>query len=367
VRRKGVEDTPTDIAITPARVFLQFSIRALTVASMLETSNSSKDSSIALDGRHPYTVVLTHDIDVLSVVGLPPGHTLAGFFYRCLVENMARIVRGHISLRQYGTSILAALQYLPASVGLGLDAWAKSIDTMLSIERTHGVRSTLFFIPLYGQPGVQPENGKPAPGNRAAYYCLTDYRGLLRDLALEGWEIGVHGVNAWRSVEDARCELSVLREACPEQEHFGIRMHWLYKTPGMWKHLDEAGYSYDATFGWNDRVGFPGGRYVPFESEGAKTLMVLPLNIQDGALLGREHGNLSPVDAWQKVEGVLDEAKANGAVVTILWHNNSFVAPRFWGDIYEQILCQAKVDGAKISTAGQAIAEFRGRANGKDR
>jgi hypothetical protein len=144
-------------------------------------------------------------------------------------------------------------------------------------------------------------------------------------------------------------------------------MHWLYRTPGMWKHLDEAGYSYDATFGWNDRVGFPGGKYIPFESEGAKTLMVLPLNIQDGALLEREHRNLSADKAWQKIETVLDEAKAKKAVVTVLWHNNSFVAPRFWGEIYEQIIQQAKADGARILTAGQVVGEFRERGNGKNR
>lgn len=238
---------------------------------------------------------------------------------------------------------------------------------MLKIEQAHGVRSTLFFIPLSREPGVMPDCGTRAPKNRAAHYRLTDYNQTFDELIRDGWEVGVHGINAWRSVDDARRELLALKEVCPTQAEFGVRMHWLYRTPEMWKHLGEAGFSYDATFGWNDRVGFPGGRYIPFEREGAKNLVVLPLNIQDGALLGREHGNFSVDEAWREVERVLNEARTNRAVVTVLWHNNSFVAPRFWGELYEQIIRQAKADRAMISTAGQVISEFRREANGKGR
>jgi peptidoglycan/xylan/chitin deacetylase (PgdA/CDA1 family) len=332
---------------------------------MLEASSLSRDFSTKTDGRPPYTIVLTHDIDVLSVVELPFGRTLAGFFYRCVFDNFARYIRGRLTPSQYWKSIVSASQYLPAKLKLCSDAWARSLTEMLKIERAHGVRSTLFFIPFSREPGLLPECNTPAPDNRAAHYRLTEYSQTLDELIRDGWEVGLHGINAWRSVDDARRELLAFKEVCPAQTEIGVRMHWLYRTPEMWKHLGEAGFSYDATFGWNDRVGFPGGRYIPFEGEGAKNLMVLPLNIQDGALFGREHCDLSVDEAWREVENVLNEARTNRAVVTILWHNNSFVAPRFWGEVYEQIICQARADRARISTAGQVISEFRREVNGK--
>lgn len=309
---------------------------------------------------HPsYTVVLTHDIDALTLVELPVGRTLAGFFYRCVAENLVRFLRGRISLAQYVRSISAIPEYFSAKLGYKLDPWAKSLGIMLDLERAHSVRSTLFFIPICGDQGVALSNGIFAPRNRAAYYRLGEYRAMLKELIRGGWEIGVHGLNAWRSAEDARRELLALKETCPDQERVGIRMHWLYTREGMWKDLDEAGYAYDASLGWNDRIGFPVERYTPFKADGARDLMVLPLNIQDGALLGREHANMSPTDAWKEIVEVFAEARRNHAVVTVLWHNTSFVAPRFWGGLYEQMLRQAKSDGAEILTAGQAVERFR--------
>jgi hypothetical protein len=307
-----------------------------------------------------YSLVLTHDIDAPTLVELPAGRTLAGFFYRCLAENVVRFIRGHVSLEQYLRSISAVVEYFKAKCGHGLDPWAKSLGIMLDMERSHEVRSTLFFIPLCGEPGVMPSNLEvSAPRNRAAHYRLDEYREVLEELVRGGWEVGVHGLNAWRSAEDAGRELQAFKETCSAQQSVGIRMHWLYAREGMWKHLDEAGYAYDASYGWNDRIGFPGGHYTPFRADGTNSLMVLPLNIQDGALLGREHANLSPDRAWREVEKVLAEARRNHAVVTVLWHNTSFVAPRFWGEVYEQILRQAKSDEAEVLTAGQAVERFR--------
>lgn len=306
-----------------------------------------------------YILVLTHDIDALTLVELPAGRTLTGFFFRCLADNLVRFLRGHVSSEQYVKSIVAVMEYLKAKRGHGIDPWAKSLDIMLDMERLHDVRSTLFFIPICGEPGVAPSNGRPAPRNRAAYYHVGSCKEILRKLVANGWEVGVHGINAWRSAEDARLELQALREACPSQQRIGIRMHWLYAREGMWKCLDEAGYAYDASYGWNDKIGFPGKRYTPFWADRSGGLIVLPLNIQDGALLGAEYANLSPADALRQVRALLAEARRYQAVVTVLWHNTSFTAPRFWGAVYEQVLRQAKSDGAEILTAGQAVERFR--------
>lgn len=304
----------------------------------------------------PYSLVLTHDIDQMSLVELPrKGRKLLGFFYRCLAHNLYRAARGKIHLGDYLHSLRACLQTIPVIVGLGSDVWARSLEEMVILEDRLGVRSTLFFITVPREPGVIPGTLQRAPPNRAAFYRLVDHSSLLSSLVRGGWEIGVHGINAWRSEADASQELNALRSLLPDQQHVGIRMHWLYSMAGMWRHLEVAGFAYDATLGWNDRIGFPEGRYRPFQPDGSQGFVLLPLNIQDGALLRDDYAGLTVKGAWRAMLGLLETAKAKRAVVTVLWHNTSFAPPRLWGGLYERLIKQAQDDGAKIMTAIQAV------------
>jgi len=307
----------------------------------------------------PYILVLSHDIDVLSIKELPLlGRTFWGFAYRCLLVNLRRLFMRKLHFMQYGNSLKYVILLPFIKVGLAKDPWQESFQIMLDIEKRYGVRSTIFFVPFPRKPGHTPE-GKPARGNRAAHYQLEEYKGMLQQLEREGWEIGVHGIDAYLNLKSAKAELEAIRKLIPERDRIGIRVHWLYhKGEETWKILDKAGYAYDATFGWNDRIGFPDGRYEPFKPERAQSLVVLPLNIQDGALLGEWHQFLSNEQAWQQVEQVLAEAKEHKAVVTVLWHNNSFVAPRYWGWLYERIIQRAKEDGARICRAIDVVEMF---------
>ena len=320
---------------------------------------SGKIRSKVAEFQTPYVLVLTHDIDVLSVKELPlSGRTFWGFAYRCLIINSRRLLSQRLSVHEYLDSLKQVL-FLPLiKLGLTEDPWQKSLETMLEIEKRYGVRSTIFFIPFPNRPGHTPEV-KPAPTNRAAHYKLEKYKDLLQQLEREGWEVGVHGVDAYLDLASAKTELGAFRKLLPEKDKIGIRMHWLYhKGKETWKILDEAGYAYDATFGWNDRVGFPEEQYKPFKPDGVENLVVLPLNIQDGALLGESHQFLRDEEAWHQVEHILEEAKERRATVTILWHNNSFVAPRYWGWLYEKIIQKAKEDGALICRAIDVVEMF---------
>lgn len=311
------------------------------------------------DPEFPYILVPTHDIDVLSIKELPlSGRTFWGFVYRCLVVNFRRVLSQRLSLREYLDSLKQVLLLPLIKVGLAPDPWEKGLKVILEIEKRFGVRSTFFFIPFSKQPGHTLEE-KPAPANRAAHYKLEEHKDLLLQLERDGWEIGVHGIDAYLDLESAKAELEALRKLISDKRKIGIRMHWLYhRGKETWKVLGEAGYAYDATFGWNDRIGFPDGRYGPFKPEGVKNLVVLPLNIQDGALLGEWHQFLENEEAWHQVKQVLDEAKRHKAVVTVLWHNNSFVAPRYWGWLYEKIIQKAKEDGALICRAIDVVNMF---------
>lgn len=304
-----------------------------------------------------YCLVLTHDIDLMSLRELPvTNRSFWGFAYRCLVENALRSAKDRISLAQYLDSLKTSLLMPAIKLGMARDPLEESIQTMLDIERSYGVRSTLYFVPYAKYAGHEPD-GSPAPSNRSVYYELSAHRNLLVQLEKEGWEVGVHGVDAYGSLKSAQEEIRVLKDLLPEKTRIGIRMHWLYhKGESSWRALDSAGYCYDATFGWNDRIGYPGEHYKPFKPSNVDKLMVLPLNIQDGALLSYPEPSKDKV--WVQVENILNKALRKQAVVTILWHNNSFAVYRYWTEIYRKIIERAQSDGAKILRAIDAIDLF---------
>lgn len=309
--------------------------------------NLNKQSS-----THPYTVVLTHDIDHLAMRNVPFFSRSAGSHYkRCIVSNLSRFLREDIDGWTYTRSFFSALSFPLVKLGILADPLAKALLRILKIEEEYGVRSTFYFMPFPNTPGlVKP--GEPAEAHRGARYDVKDYGSLLQGMDKNGWEIGIHGINAHISKEDAEKELNVFRAILPNQKKWGMRMHWLYTSDILYKNLKEAGFYYDATFGCNDETGFVEDRYHPFEREGIK---VLPLNIQDGSLLAHWREDLAMEPAWKVVKGVIEEAKEHQAVVTVLWHNASFIAPRYWEPLYRRIIEQGKRDNALFLTAAQAV------------
>jgi hypothetical protein len=319
----------------------------------------------------PYTLVLTHDVDHLSVRGLPfLGRAQLALVKALLWGSLRRLIRGRISLGDYLLSLAFALRLPLVLLRLLPDPFEQSIERIMQAEGEFGVRSTFYFIPFKGEAGhVRP--GEPAPKNRAANYRLAERAELIRSLVRGGWEVGVHGLDCHVSAVAADGERLELAAILGPDYPIGARMHWLYSSPELRRNLARAGFAYDATLGWNDRIGFPradeepGGRmpgsspaYLPF-ADGETGLPVLPLNIQDVALLRSDHLDLGQEQAWQAIENVLAEAKQRRATVTVSWHNDSFLPPRSWAGLYSRILARARTDGAKVCRAIDALAFTR--------
>lgn len=315
----------------------------------------------AMNARPPYVLALTHDVDVLSVRDLPwTSRTLWGFAARCLVGNLVRLGRGRISFSQYLRGLLPAALLPLVKSRILPDPIEESFRKMLEIERRHGVRSTLYFIPEAKFPGTAP-SGRKAPSHRAAYYSIQRMRRRLRQLESEGWEIAVHGVNAYCDLGAARRELQAVSSVL-RHNGLGHRSHWLYsKGRSSWELLRDAGYTYDASYGSNFHVGWPGGRRWPFRPFPDHPFSVLGLNIQDETLLHATRQNLSQQEAWSRISALMEDARRRGGVLTVLWHAHSFSAPRYWADTYEKIISQAKMDGVPIVPAREAIALWRKR------
>jgi len=189
-----------------------------------------------------------------------------------------------------------------------------------------------------------------------------------------GW--GGHGMDNWTSKAGGDAERMALpRDA---RVRVGTRVHWLHFDEGTWQILDDAGYEYDSTFGYNEDVGFRAGTLQVYRPRGVERLLELPLHIQDVSLFGRhcwrttERGceradclGLDEREAYQTCNEILDQALQYGGVVTVLWHSDCLVAPRNWGSVYTDIINRAKSDNAWITRAVDIVDWFRMRRNAK--
>lgn len=299
-----------------------------------------------------YTIVLTHDVDHLAQRNVPLWSRESGSFIKqCIFSNFSRLLKKDINGLTYIKSFLAGKSLPLVKLGVVTDPMAKCLLRILAIEKEYNVRSTFYFIPFKETPGLV-HSEEPASMYRGADYDVRKYKKLLEELEEGGWEVGIHGINAHISSDKAAEELEVFKTLLPKKTKWGMRIHWLYQPGDLWKNLKDAGYYYDTTFGSNEEIGFKENRFHPFKKDG---IWVLPMNIQDGALLAPWHKHLTREQAWGEIQTVLDMAKEKQAVVTILWHNASFGAPRFWDRLYCKIIEEGRKQGAQFLTALQAV------------
>jgi hypothetical protein len=294
---------------------------------------------------HPYMVALTHDVDVTSV------------------KECRIVTAGYAALQCISQgAVSAGLRLCLAHCGIGHDPWAL-FERWKMLEEQMGIRSTFFFIPEKNKPGARGH-----PYRMVGYDIKVD---VLRNLILGGWEVGVHGIDNWTDVKRGKQEMAALGLGVMM---IGNRTHWLMFDKNSWNVLDEAGYSYDTTFGYNDDAGFRAGTMQVFRPRGVKNLLELPLHIQDLGLFGKfcwaptENGwakisclHLDEHTARMYCNRIFDYAKKFGGVVTVLWHYENLTPPHNWTEIYTYLVKHAQADGAWVTTAGAVVEWFKVR------
>lgn len=284
---------------------------------------------------HEFALLLTHDVD-------RPYKTFQSIFYALRERDAAQLREALHGENPFWT-----------------------FETIRRLESDLGVRSAFYFMDersLFDLPArewLAPRNWPLFCGR----YSVSDpdIVGLVRELDAAGWEVGLHGsFHAYRERDRLEREKRRL-EAVLGGQVLGGRQHYLnLDEPATWRHLRSLGLRYDASPGSSETVGFDGeyGVRRPFDDE----FLVFPLTVMETAL--PDPGE-SFDQAWAVLEGLLAEAAANDAVMTVLWHPRFFCESDFPGHrrLYRRLVETALDRGAWVGSPGalyeQLVPEYR--------
>ena len=305
--------------------------------------------------QHRFIACLTHDIDFAGIRRHLLYHSMWGFLYRATVGAVRNFARRRISFRRLLQSWFAAASLPFVYAGWAKDFW-EPFDWYLETER--GLPATYFLIPFKRRAGDKVP--RQHASRRATEYDVNDLPNEAAVLRKAGCELGVHGIDAWHSVQRGREEFARIAAAAGERS-IGIRMHWLLRDANTPAVLEDAGYAYDSTFGYNETVGYRAGTTQVFRPQGVRRLLELPLHIQDGALFYSQQLDLSEAEAKQRCHSMTDNAGNYGGVLTVLWHDRSHGPERFWGGFYVWLVQELKSLEVWFGTAAQVVDWFRKR------
>jgi len=285
------------------------------------------------DLSHPYALCLTHDVD-------RPYKRVSQAVYHAARER--------------------SLSHLEALLPGRTPYW--QFEAIATLEADLGVRSAFYVL---NEPHLLRER---PPGDWLDPDAWVQHLGrydvtapemveTLRWLDARGWEIGLHG--SFHSPEDpARLahEKAVL-ERLLDHGIVGGRQHYLgLSIPETWEHHRAIGLSYDASLGSSTEYGFDHGYRPlrPFDDE----FVVFPLTLMEVAL--ESHDRFE--DRWAVCERLLEEARRNGAVMTVLWHPRYFNRAEFSGfrRLYRGIVERALEDGAWVGPPARLYRELEG-------
>ena len=266
---------------------------------------------------------------------------------------MLELFQRRKSLRQLARNLLAILSLPLVYLRILPDFWNK-LERYLELDHA----STFFIVPKKGEAGMAP-TGARLP-RRAVRYDLSQLQTTVSEIVAHHGEIGVHGIDAWRDTAEARKERERIQTLTHALE-VGVRMHWLFFNSESAGKLDEAGFSYDSTVGYNETVGYRAGTTQAFRPFGTKRLLELPLHIMDTALFYPAHLNLSPKQAMIRVNDMVDDLRQFGGLLMVNWHDRSIAPERLWDESYAELVKKLESAGACFCTAAEAAQWFRRR------
>ena len=211
-------------------------------------------------------------------------------------------------------------------------------DYWREIEKRHGVRSVFYVYARVGSNSLRSWLLDPsyAIGNN------DELRHTLRQLAKDGFEIGLHG-----SVRSATDETRLTQEKKCLQDALDlevkkVRQHWLEYRETITPHLHNRLFQSDSTLGWNDRIGFRSGcssGYRPYDHVNRRAFdyCVIPQVVMDANLFHYNAKNVAPLQR-KAIEMLSALRQQKSTHVAVSWHQRVCNADYRWHEPYEEIL-----------------------------
>jgi hypothetical protein len=267
-------------------------------------------------------------------------------FSLCLSHDVDRVSKSYQSL--YYAVTERNLSHLKSIFAEDDPYW--QFEEIMELEDDLGVRSSFYFLNEKRLFRDKPVSEWARPRGWRLYAGRYDTMApkvadVMRRLYDGGWEVGLHG--SYDSYAD-RSQLASEKdrlETALGADVVGGRQHYLnLNRPETWRHHQRIGLNYDSSLGSTTDVGFGYGYDVvrPFDGE----FVVFPLTAMEVALLR----DRSVAEAWEECERLLDEAMANGAIMTVLWHQRYFNEAEFPGyrELYRRLVEAATERGAWV-------------------
>jgi peptidoglycan/xylan/chitin deacetylase (PgdA/CDA1 family) len=265
-----------------------------------------------------FAVCLTHDIDVIKKN------------YQYGTHFLRQLIKGNFSGAIYHLKSLFFWNKYPNPY------WG--FEKIMALESDLKLRSTFFF--LYGKK-IQTRNKINAFLEKLRMYDLDDPKliAVIKKLNQEGWEIGLHNRYSLNRDENLlRKGKSRIENIIGAKIH-GIRQHYLdFEIPDTWWVQTKAGFKYDSSIGFRDKIGFRFGTcfpFYPFDKNIKRQINVLeiPLIIMDATITSKEN-------CWEECKRLIDTVKKYGGVLTIDWHQRGFNEKEFpgWKKTYTEII-----------------------------
>jgi peptidoglycan/xylan/chitin deacetylase (PgdA/CDA1 family) len=251
---------------------------------------------------HRWAAAMTHDLDVVS--GWPVFTALRA-----------------LELLRKGRLVDIAKVLAAAAGSLGRGPVLRALQQVFEIERRHGIRSTWFI--LVGDPTLDRWRRGDVT------YRLEDEmpRRCLEAIAAGGHEVGLHGsMETGSDVVAFRRERARLGEVS-RTPPLGVRQHFLKMRPGATQAaMHQAGFRYDATYGFSGRNGFRLGVADPVRAWDARAgqtlpLPLVPLHWMDRAL-SKYQGVEDPKALVADGLALADEVRQAEGLWVGLWHPN---------------------------------------------
>ncbi|AQL44935.1 hypothetical protein BV210_19215 (plasmid) [Halorientalis sp. IM1011] len=283
------------------------------------------------DTEYPFALCLTHDVD-------RPYKTAVHAAFYALAERSPRHLRallpGHNPYWQF--------------------------EEIMTLEAKLGVRSAFYFL---NEQSVRsrPWSDLTDPQTLVETVSRYDVRDpaiarAVRQLDRGGWEVGLHGSYHTARDRERLAEEKARIESVLGHDIAGGRQHYLrFDDPETWRHYRDLGLAYDTSLGSTEEYGFLHGYDLrrPFDDG----FVVFPLTLMEQTL--PDPGERFEA-AWAACESLLTEARANDAVMTVLFHPRLFDPREFPGyrRLYRRLIERALDMGGWVGSPGEFCSEF---------